>query len=80
LADEPTGNLDSRTSVEIMDIFQRLNDQGLTIVLVTHEPDVAQFAKRNIVFRDGKIKKDTLVEDRPVAREVLLTLPQVDEE
>jgi putative ABC transport system ATP-binding protein len=80
LADEPTGNLDSRTSVEIMDIFQRLNEQGLTIVLVTHEPDVAQFAKRNIVFRDGKIKKDALVEDRPVAREVLLTLPQVDEE
>jgi putative ABC transport system ATP-binding protein len=80
LADEPTGNLDSRTSVEIMDIFQRLNDQGLTIVLVTHEPDVAQFAKRNIVFRDGKIKKDTLVENRPVAREVLVTLPQVDEE
>ena len=80
LADEPTGNLDSRTSVEIMDIFQRLNDQGLTIVLVTHEPDVAQFAKRNIVFRDGKIKKDALVENRPVAQEVLKTLPQVDEE
>jgi putative ABC transport system ATP-binding protein len=80
LADEPTGNLDSRTSVEIMDIFQRLNDQGLTIVLVTHEPDVAQFAKRNIVFRDGKIKKDAVVEDRPVARQVLETLPQVDEE
>lgn len=80
LADEPTGNLDSRTSVEIMDIFQRLNDQGLTIVLVTHEPDVAQFAKRNIVFRDGKIKKDAFVEDRPVAHEVLKTLPQVDEE
>jgi putative ABC transport system ATP-binding protein len=80
LADEPTGNLDSRTSVEIMDIFQRLNAQGLTIVLVTHEPDVAQFAKRNIVFRDGRIKKDELVEDRPVASEVLKTLPQVDEE
>jgi putative ABC transport system ATP-binding protein len=80
LADEPTGNLDSRTSVEIMDIFQRLNEQGLTIVLVTHEPDVAQFAKRNIVFRDGKIKKDAFVENRPVAREVLETLPQVDED
>ena len=55
LADEPTGNLDSRTSVEIMQIFQDLNDSGLTIVLVTHEPDIAQFAKRTVVFRDGKI-------------------------
>src|SRR5205823_2027344 len=54
LADEPTGNLDSRTSVEILDIFQQLNNEGLTIVLVTHEPDVAQFAKRSIEFRDGK--------------------------
>ena len=58
LADEPTGNLDSRTSVEIMEIFQNLNDQGLTIVLVTHESDIAQFAKRVLVFRDGKIRKD----------------------
>src|SRR5262249_34590381 len=58
LADEPTGNLDSRTSVEIMQIFQELNDRGLTIVLVTHEPDVAQFAKRIVVFRDGKIRHD----------------------
>src|SRR3984893_2711159 len=58
LADEPTGNLDSRTSVEIMDIFQKLNDEGLTIVLVTHEPDIANFAKRNIQFRDGKIRRD----------------------
>src|SRR5689334_10454182 len=65
LADEPTGNLDSRTSVEIMDIFQRLNDQGLTIVLVTHEPDIAHFAKRVIVFRDGKIRKDEPVVTRP---------------
>ncbi len=80
LADEPTGNLDSRTSVEIMDIFQRLNEQGLTIVLVTHETDIAQFAKRNIVFRDGKIKKDAPVENRPRASEVLKSIPQVDEE
>lgn len=80
LADEPTGNLDSRTSVEIMDIFQTLNTQGLTIVLVTHEPDIAHFAKRNIVFRDGKIKKDFLVENRPVAHEVLKTIPAVDED
>ena len=58
LADEPTGNLDSRTSVEILEIFQNLNEQGLTIVLVTHEHDIAQFAKRILVFKDGKIRKD----------------------
>ncbi|MGZ4816152.1 MAG: ABC transporter ATP-binding protein [Terriglobales bacterium] len=80
LADEPTGNLDSRTSVEIMDIFQQLNDQGLTVVLVTHEPDIAQFAKRELVFRDGKIRKDALIEGRPKAAEVLRTMPKVDEE
>jgi putative ABC transport system ATP-binding protein len=80
LADEPTGNLDSRTSVEIMDIFQTLNDQGLTIVLVTHEPDIAQFAKRELVFRDGKIRRDSLIKDRPQASEVLKTMPTVDEE
>ena len=80
LADEPTGNLDSRTSVEIMDIFQRLNDQGLTIVLVTHEHDIAQFAKRNIIFRDGRIRKDELVPNRPVASEVIKTIPALDED
>jgi len=80
LADEPTGNLDSRTSVEIMDIFQTLNDKGLTIVLVTHEPDIARFARRNIVFRDGKIRKDEPVDGRPVAHEILKTLPAVDED
>src|ERR1700756_4077009 len=58
LADEPTGNLDSRTSVEIMEISQNLNDQGLTIVVVTHEQDIAQFAKRVLVFRDRKVRKD----------------------
>src|SRR5580704_17947250 len=71
LADEPTGNLDSRTSVEIMEIFQNLNDQGLTIVLVTHEHDIAQFAKRVLVFRDGKIRKDDLVLNRPKASQIL---------
>ena len=80
LADEPTGNLDSRTSVEIMQIFQDLNDRGLTIVLVTHEPDVAQFAKRIVVFRDGKIRHDDAVGQRPRAAEVLKNLPAVDEE
>src|SRR5215471_2281565 len=79
LADEPTGNLDSRTSVEIMQIFQELNDSGLTIVLVTHEPDVAQFAKRIVVFRDGKIRHDDPVRERPRAAEVLKSLPAVDE-
>jgi putative ABC transport system ATP-binding protein len=79
LADEPTGNLDSRTSVEIMEIFQNLNDKGLTIVLVTHEHDIAQFAKRVLVFRDGKIRKDDLVLNRPKAAEVLKTLPTLED-
>jgi putative ABC transport system ATP-binding protein len=65
LADEPTGNLDSVTSVEIMAIFQKLNRQGITIIMVTHEPDVAAFTGRNVMFRDGLIISDTLV-DRPV--------------
>src|SRR5579859_3738080 len=63
LADEPTGNLDSRTSVEIMEVFQNLNDKGLTVVMVTHEHDIAEFAKRVLVFRDGKIRKDEPVRD-----------------
>ena len=79
LADEPTGNLDSRTSVEIMEIFQTLNDKGLTIVLVTHEPDIAQFAKRILIFRDGKIRKDEAVVNRPAASEVLKTLPTLED-
>ncbi len=58
LADEPTGNLDSRTSLEIMAVLQALNEQGLTIVLVTHEPDIAQFTKRQVTFRDGRIVRD----------------------
>ena len=79
LADEPTGNLDSRTSVEIMDIFQNLNDKGLTIVLVTHEHDIAQFAKRVLVFRDGKIRKDDAVMNRPRASQVLQSLPTLED-
>jgi len=79
LADEPTGNLDSRTSVEIMQVFQELNDGGLTVVMVTHEPDIAQFAKRTIVFRDGRIRTDTPVEGRPRARAVLSTMPALDD-
>ena len=77
LADEPTGNLDSRTSVEVMEIFQRLNADGLTIILVTHEPDIAQFAKREIVFRDGQIKRDDVVDVPHVANEVLKTMPTI---
>ena len=81
LADEPTGNLDSRTSVEIMDILQDLNEeQGLTIVLVTHEPDIAQYAKRNVEFRDGKLRRDIMVRDRLNAREVLKTLPTAEQQ
>jgi putative ABC transport system ATP-binding protein len=62
LADEPTGNLDTKTSEEVIAVFQHLNDAGKTVVLITHEQDIARFAKRIVVFRDGK-----LVEDRPVA-------------
>jgi len=79
LADEPTGNLDSRTSVEIIEIFQGLNEKGLTIVLVTHEHDIAQYAKRVLVFRDGKIRKDDRVLNRPRASEVLSTLPTLED-
>jgi putative ABC transport system ATP-binding protein len=79
LADEPTGNLDSRTSVEIMAIFQELNDRGLTVVVVTHEHDVAQFAKRALVFRDGTVRRDELVRARPLARDVLQTLPVLED-
>jgi putative ABC transport system ATP-binding protein len=79
LADEPTGNLDSRTSVEIMDIFQKLNSDGLTVVLVTHEPDVAQFAKRSIEFRDGKIRRDEPIQDRPIAADVLKSMPTLED-
>jgi putative ABC transport system ATP-binding protein len=81
LADEPTGNLDSRTSVEIMDIFQRLNtEHGLTVVIVTHEQDIAQYANRAIEFRDGRIKNDVLIQNRSVASEVLPTLPSPDDD
>ena len=64
LADEPTGNLDSQTSIEIMGVFQKLNEAGITIVMVTHELDVARFTKRMVVLRDGKIVTDEAVRDR----------------
>jgi len=67
LADEPTGNLDSRTSEEVMAIFQELNDHGKTVILITHEPDIAQFARRAVVCRDGRIVSDQPVENRRLA-------------
>ena len=79
LADEPTGNLDSRTSVEIMEVLQRLNDEGLTIVMVTHEHDIAHFARRVITFRDGRLRTDEPIRERKVAREVLITLPVLED-
>jgi putative ABC transport system ATP-binding protein len=81
LADEPTGNLDSRTSVEVMEIFQNLNrERGITLVLVTHEHDIAQYAQRVVVFKDGKIKKDYRVEDQRNAAEELRNLPAIEED
>ncbi|HEX8500826.1 MAG TPA: ABC transporter ATP-binding protein [Pyrinomonadaceae bacterium] len=81
LADEPTGALDSRTSVEVMDIFQRLNrERRITLVLVTHEPDIAAYADRVVVFKDGRIQKDYRVTASRDAAEELRNLPPVDEE
>jgi len=75
LADEATGNLDTRTSYEIMALFQELNNQGKTIVFVTHEPDIARCATRNIIFRDGVILRENLVKDRINALEMLASIP-----
>src|SRR5213075_318578 len=72
LADEPTGNLDSRTSVEVMGLFQDLNDQGLTVLLVTHEADISEHARRVVVFKDGLLLSDRSVDRRRIAREELL--------
>jgi putative ABC transport system ATP-binding protein len=71
LADEPTGNLDSKTSVEVMAIFQELNEQGITLLIVTHEPDVARYAKRIVEVRDGKIIRDHAVTARRSAKDDL---------
>jgi len=81
LADEPTGNLDSRTAIEVMDVFQRLNrERGITIALVTHEPDIAQYASRVIVFKDGRIKNDYRVQNPRLASEELESLPPLDDD
>ena len=81
LADEPTGALDSRTSVEVMEIFQRLNrERGITLLLVTHEHDIAEYAQRVVIFRDGKIRSDEPVLHRRDAAEELKTLPVLDDD
>jgi len=77
LADEPTGNLDTRTSVEILALMQQLNRQGITIVLVTHEPDIAAFASRMLTFRDGRLLRDEQV---PSPRDATQTLTLLEEE
>jgi putative ABC transport system ATP-binding protein len=79
LADEPTGNLDTRTSIEIMGLFQELNDSGITIVMVTHELDIAAYCKRVIVMRDGQIISDTLNENRRSAREEIAALDRAEQ-
>jgi putative ABC transport system ATP-binding protein len=75
LADEATGNLDTRTSYEIMELFQKLNENGKTIVFVTHEADIARFMTRNIIFRDGRIQKESFVTNRFNATELINALP-----
>ena len=79
LADEPTGNLDSQTSIEIMGVFQKLNEQGITIIMVTHELDIARYTKRMVILRDGKIVTDELVRDRLVAEKELQQLRQAQQ-
>lgn len=81
LADEPTGNLDSKMSVEVFSLFQKLNDEGITIVLVTHERDFAKFAKRIVELKDGKVIKDYFIKDRLIGSEELKkTQETIDEE
>src|SRR2546423_12008352 len=80
LADEPTGNLDSRTSVEIMGIFQQLNERGITIIMVTHEQDIAAYARRNVVMRDGLILNDFKVAQRFDAATKLQKIAPIDSE
>jgi putative ABC transport system ATP-binding protein len=79
LADEATGNLDSRTSFSIMALIQDLNSQGKTIVFVTHEPDIASFSSRTVMLKDGKVVKDSLNENRRSARDVLASLPVTED-
>ena len=78
LADEPTGNLDSRTSIEIMGIFQELNDHGITVIMVTHEADIASYARRNVVMFDGLVKTDRAVTHRLIATEEMARMGNVE--
>jgi len=81
LADEPTGNLDTRTSIEVMDIFQRLNtERGITVLLITHEQDIAEYGTRIIAFRDGKIVSDEQTEVRRLAADEVAALPPEDDD
>ena len=80
MADEPTGNLDTRTSYEIMEIFQSLNEKGRTIVMVTHEADIAQFALSSVIFKDGKIIANNPVKSRKNATAELINLPALEDE
>jgi putative ABC transport system ATP-binding protein len=79
LADEPTGNLDTRTSIEIMGLLQELNDSGVTVVIVTHELDIADYCKRIVVMRDGRIISDAVNANRHVARDQLMSLDQAEQ-
>jgi len=79
LADEPTGNLDTRTSVEVMGVFQKLNNEGITIVMVTHELDIASYTKRNIIMRDGVVVNDVAVQNRLLAEVELRKLQQAQQ-
>ena len=79
LADEPTGNLDTRTSIDVLSLFQELNDQGITIVMVTHEHDIAQYARRVVEMRDGLILRDYKVEKRHRAKEDLSSMAEIEE-
>jgi putative ABC transport system ATP-binding protein len=78
LADEPTGNLDSKTSIEVMGVFQKLNEQGITIVMVTHELDIAHYCKRDLILRDGVVVRDELVKERSIAERELQRLAEAE--
>jgi putative ABC transport system ATP-binding protein len=79
LADEPTGNLDSQTSIEIMGVFQKLNEQGITLIMVTHELDIARYTRRMVILRDGKIVTDEAVRDRSIAEKELQKLREAQQ-
>jgi putative ABC transport system ATP-binding protein len=78
LADEPTGNLDSKTSIEVMGVFQKLNEQGITIVMVTHELDIARYCRRNLIMRDGRVVNDLQVTERLVAEEEIRKIHEAE--